>query len=1183
MSLVSGATVTFTSTVTGSANPTGSVSFYNNGVTLLGAGTLNGSGLATYSYTASAAGLLSVTATYSGDPSNAISSSPSVAVNVTGSTPSTTVEVVAPTTVTQGQNVTFTATVTGSGATPTGTVMFYSGANSLGSGVLNGSGVATVSSTTVPVGPNSVIANYPGDATYAASLSSPFVVQVNGTPTVALTASATAINLGVPVLLTATVSGSGVKPTGAVTFYLGGTTSLGAGTLSAGVATLSTTALPDGITPTTPDVVTASYAGDSNYVSGTSPAVGILVTGMRFNHPGGLHTLADLNRMKAEVAAGAHPWIDDWNLLIADPQAANNYGSHAAGNMGSSRQNADLDAHAAYLNAIRWYISGDTSYADEAVSLLNSWSSKANVVPTGTDVPGLIAIPIQNLNLAAEIMRSSPFSSTANPNGWSAANIAAFQNMNTNYLYPVVNDFLTNHNGACISNYWANWDAANLGALIAMGTFNDNTAWFNQGVAYYEGGPGEGAIAHAVPYLYAGGLGQWEEAGRDQEHDQLGVGLLGYAATSAYNQGVDLFAYSSNLLLAGAEYSAQYNQNLSVPYTKFNNCDNVQQYWISINGRDRLDDRPVWELIYNHYNVLQGLNSPNSQAMANLERPEHGSTDHFGYGTLTFTLNAATSPYPPSPMPAVPTGLTAMASVGQVYLNWGTVSTANGYKVLSATSSSGPYAVISNLTQSTMPQFVDATPTNGTTYYYEVQAVNQSGSSVNSAFVSATPMAAAALASGWSDADVGIVQTTGSAQYATAASNTFLVTGQGTGIGGTADSFNYAYRQVTGDFTLTARLESINGALSNSGLMMRNSLTAGDMAVTLVLGSTGGRIGQTGTRTTSGTSMSWVTGNEYTVTPAWFRLQRSGNVFTASQSSDGVTWFTVSTSTVAMGSSYYVGMAACSGDTSSYTTETSTFDTVGPSIQGPQTISFTPATPVTYGVAPIPLTATGGASGNPVTFSIVSGPGTVSGNTLAVAGAGLIVVAANQTGNANYGAATPVQGTIIVNPAVLNVGVNGSPSRIFGQVSPPFLYTVGPFVGADTQASATTGVPTLTTAAVPKSAAGSYPITVTQGTLAAANYTFNPVNGTLNVIGNAPHTILFAALANFTHGTSAPLIAIATSGLPITYLVSGPASVNNSTGVLTITGTGTVTVTATQTGNPNFAGATSVSHTFTAQ
>jgi regulation of enolase protein 1 (concanavalin A-like superfamily) len=653
----------------------------------------------------------------------------------------------------------------------------------------------------------------------------------------------------------------------------------------------------------------------------------------QFVHPGGLHTQADLDRMKTQVAAGAHPWIDDWNLLIADPLAQNTYTAAARANMGTNRQRADQDAHAAYLNAIRWYISGDRSYADCAVRILNAWAAAVNQVPAGTapDVYGLEAIPIQDFALAAEVLRIYP--------GWASADITAFKNMFTNYFYPAVNAFLTNHNGYCISYYWANWDAANLGALIAMGVFNDNTAWFNQGVDYYESGPGNGAIMNAVYYLWPGNLGQWNEAGRDQEHDQLGIGLLGYAAQTAWNQGVDLFGYASNRLLAGAEYTAQYNTAKPVPYKTYNNCVNVQQYWVSTNGRGRLDDRPVWELIYNHYHVLHGLTTTNSKAMAELVRPEHGSADHFGYGTLTFTLSASESPYPP-PIPPVPAGVIATAGVGLVYVSWSRAATANGFNVLRS-ANGGPYTNVASLNATTLPQYKDTSVTTGTGYSYEIQAINQSGTSATSAAAGATPMAAGALPGGWLNADIGTVQTAGSAQYATVSGNTLLVTGQGSGIGGvggsylstnpsTTDSFNFTYRQVTGDFTLTARLASVSGTMSNTGLMMRATLNSNDKAVAIVLGSTGGRIGEMGSRATTGGSMTWTTGNEYTYMPGWFRLQRVGNVFSAYQSSDGVTWFTVGTGTIAMPATYYVGLAACSGDTTNNTTETSNFDNVSP-------------------------------------------------------------------------------------------------------------------------------------------------------------------------------------------------------------------------------------------------------------
>ena len=44
-----------------------------------------------------------------------------------------------------------------------------------------------------------------------------------------------------------------------------------------------------------------------------------------FDHPGGLHTKADLDRMKTKVAAGEHPWIDGWNALIRDGKAQADY------------------------------------------------------------------------------------------------------------------------------------------------------------------------------------------------------------------------------------------------------------------------------------------------------------------------------------------------------------------------------------------------------------------------------------------------------------------------------------------------------------------------------------------------------------------------------------------------------------------------------------------------------------------------------------------------------------------------------------------------------------------------------------------------------------------------------------------------------------------------------------------
>ncbi len=68
--------------------------------------------------------------------------------------------------------------------------------------------------------------------------------------------------------------------------------------------------------------------------------------------------------------------------------------------------------------------------------------------------------------------------------------------------------------------------------------------------------------------------------------------------------------------------------------------------------------------------------------------------------------------------------------------------------------------------------------------------------------------------------------------------------------------------------------------------------------------------------------------------------------------------------------------------------------------QVPQTISFT-VTNHLGSDQPFPLTATA-SSGLPVTFSVLSGPATISGNTLTLTGVGTVTVEAKQDGNYSF-------------------------------------------------------------------------------------------------------------------------------------------------------------------------------------
>ncbi len=176
---------------------------------------------------------------------------------------------------------------------------------------------------------------------------------------------------------------------------------------------------------------------------------------------------------------------------------------------------------------------------------------------------------------------------------------------------------------------------------------------------------------------------------------------------------------------------------------------------------------------------------------------------------------------------------------------------------------------------------------------------------------------------------------------------------------------------------------------------------------------------------------------------------------------------------------------------------TQTIALQGTATQGTQTISFTvPASPVTYGVAPITLSATA-SSGLPVTFSIVSGPGTLSGNTLTITGMGTVVVAVDQVGNANYAAAPEVQQGIVVNPAPLTVTANNVAVAL-GAPIPAFAYTITGFVNGDSSA-VVSGTASLATTATTSSPVGAYPITFSAESLMASDYTFTYVGGVLEL------------------------------------------------------------------------------------
>jgi Bacterial Ig-like domain (group 3) len=101
---------------------------------------------------------------------------------LTVSSASTTTTLSAPASATFGSSVTVTATVASPGGAPGGSVAFYNGTTGLGTGTLNSSGVATLNTTTLPVGNDSVTAAYGATSDFAASTSPPVTLAITAAP-----------------------------------------------------------------------------------------------------------------------------------------------------------------------------------------------------------------------------------------------------------------------------------------------------------------------------------------------------------------------------------------------------------------------------------------------------------------------------------------------------------------------------------------------------------------------------------------------------------------------------------------------------------------------------------------------------------------------------------------------------------------------------------------------------------------------------------------------------------------------------------------------------------------------------------------------------------------------------------------------------------------------------------------
>lgn len=367
------ATVTSPTTAgTGTVAPTGSVQFLDNG-TAIGSGSLNSSGVATYTGALGSGTTHVVTATFGGDGN--YNTATATANATTKVTPSVVLAVV-----TAGTSLSATVTPpSGTSTIPTGTVQFLDGSTTLGTATLNGSGVGTYTGSYTSGTGHILTAVYVGDTNFNTATSNAIDTS-KILPTVTLTKTASSPTDGTVGLSVAVTSTSSTTATGTVSF-MDGTTKIGTGTLSAsggatyagsmattGTSTSSSTKVRPFVTSTVTHTLTAVYGGDTNFNSATSNAVTadatttLIATSTALTsssgYTGAYGTSFTLNVVvtpSSYVTSGAAP---SGTVTISDASGVVGTGTLSAGSASIAISTLTVGSHA--LTAT---YGGDTNYA----------------------------------------------------------------------------------------------------------------------------------------------------------------------------------------------------------------------------------------------------------------------------------------------------------------------------------------------------------------------------------------------------------------------------------------------------------------------------------------------------------------------------------------------------------------------------------------------------------------------------------------------------------------------------------------------------------------------------------------------------------------------------------------------------------------------------------------------------
>jgi hypothetical protein len=243
---------------------------------------------------------------------------------------------------------------------------------------------------------------------------------------------------------------------------------------------------------------------------------------------------------------------------------------------------------------------------------------------------------------------------------------------------------------------------------------------------------------------------------------------------------------------------------------------------------------------------------------------------------------------------------------------------------------------------------------------------------------------------------------------------------------------------------------------------------------------------------------------------------------------------------------------------------------------GSQSIMFGAFSSIGYGDS-VPSLGASASSGLPVSYAVAgtcTETGVGASAALTITGAGTCKVTASQAGNADYAAAVSVEQDLTINQASQSINFGTFAAISFGDAAPAL--TAGATSGL-TVSYAVSGPCSVSDGASPAlSITGVGTCKVTASQAGNANYSAASAVERDLTINPQTQTIMFAPLSAISFGQAAPVIAaMATSGLAVSYTVTGPCTIA-ANGQVSYSAAGTCVFTATQAGNSTYSAATPV-------